>query len=513
MTTTQTEVESQIIELSTKAFRAFCDNISKMCGVDMSCKLLEPCPETVSVIDLKRRFEKLVTVISVKSEGLLEGTYQFIFDMRGLFTLSGVIVMLPEKKILYNSKYGSAEDAERMSDTIGEVGNLLVGSWDRVFREKCESHGHFAQFDTFVGNPLSVPVDKIGVANDEELLFALYEMTIGPYPPFNCGVIFPRTIFGETSVSDAETPAPTDEKSQEKLQEKAQDQQIAAEKVNSQEPETPSKGDSEESKSQAPAPEKVIETGDKAASAEKDSEAEKPAEKEESAAEQVPETATETKADDADTAISDNAVEPEQAEAVEPAEGTEPTEATEPAIDTISGTIQRIVQSPADLPGEHPSTSLAIRAKDIMQKKVIWGSANDSIQQALTKMQQADVGYMMVGTEGQLDGIVSKSDITGAVSVYLRPVFAKWRRPIDDATLQIKIKWIMIRPVRTIKPDTSFAKIIENMCQFGMRCLPVVDSQGKVVGSVTVFDIFKALLNTDSDTSTTGKTLQAPPLA
>jgi CBS-domain-containing membrane protein len=146
-----------------------------------------------------------------------------------------------------------------------------------------------------------------------------------------------------------------------------------------------------------------------------------------------------------------------------------------------------------------------------MQKGVIWGSANESVQQALTKMQQADVGYMMVGTEGQLDGIVSKSDITGAVSVYLRPVFAKWRRPIDDATLQIKIKWIMTRPVRTIKPDTSFAEIIENMCQFGMRCLPVIDSQGKVVGSVTVFNIFK-LLSSSSDVSSAGKTPQVPQL-
>jgi CBS-domain-containing membrane protein len=176
-----------------------------------------------------------------------------------------------------------------------------------------------------------------------------------------------------------------------------------------------------------------------------------------------------------------------------------------------SGTIQRIVQSPADLPGEHPSTSLAIHAKDIMQKGVIWGSADESVQQALTKMQQADVGYMMVGAEGQLDGIVSKSDITGAVSVYLRPVFAKWRRPIDDATLQIKIKWIMTSPVRTIKPDTSFAEIIENMCQFGMRCLPVIDSQGKVVGSVTVFNIFK-LLSSSSDVSSAGKTPQVPQL-
>ncbi|MBW8038796.1 MAG: CBS domain-containing protein [Planctomycetes bacterium] len=171
-----------------------------------------------------------------------------------------------------------------------------------------------------------------------------------------------------------------------------------------------------------------------------------------------------------------------------------------------------MVQSPAHLPGEHTLPSLAICAKDIMQKDVVWGNPDESVQQALTKMQQADSGYMIAGTDGVIEGIVSKSDITGAISPYLRPLFAKWRRPLDDATLQIKIKWIMARPVRTIKPGTSLEAIMESMSQLGGRCMPVVDQQSKVQGLVTVFDIFKALLQYTSNVSTTGKTNQAPPL-
>ena len=121
--------------------------------------------------------------------------------------------------------------------------------------------------------------------------------------------------------------------------------------------------------------------------------------------------------------------------------------------------------------------------------------------------------YMMVGSNGQIDGIVSTFDLASALSVYLKPMFAKWRRPTDDATLQIRIKWIMTRPVRTIKPDTSLTAIMENMCQLGSRCLPVVEKGGKVVGMVTVFDVFKAVLNTESGISTAGKTPQAPALA
>ncbi len=513
MATSQTDAKSQTIELSTKAFEAFCKDISGMFGVDMQCSQQESCTETVK--GLNKRFKKLAAVNSIKSEGTLDGNFQIVFDKKGLFTLAGVIFKLPEQKILQNCKRGSIKKAEDMSDAIGEAGNMLVGSWDRIFREGLEGHGHFVQTNTFIGNPWDSPEEKIGLAGDEEVLFAPYEMTIGSYPTFNCGVIFPKTIFAETSVSDAETVAPANEKGQEE----PEDPQDAAEEANPGEPDMTGENDSEESESKAPVDEEAVDSEDKSTeqpveteqetSDESQTEAEEPAQQAENVAEQLPEAATETKADDSDIdiAASDNAVETEQQETAEPREDIES------ASGPVSETIQRMTQSSADLPGGAGLVSLAMCAEDVMQKEVLWGNADDSVQQALTRMQQADVGYMMVGADDMLEGIVSTFDITAALSVYLKPMFAKWRRPIDDATLQIKIKWIMTRPVSTIKPDTSLTEIMENMRQSGLRCLPVVDQQGKVAGLVTVFDIFKALLNTDSGLATVGKTPQAPSLA
>jgi CBS-domain-containing membrane protein len=91
-------------------------------------------------------------------------------------------------------------------------------------------------------------------------------------------------------------------------------------------------------------------------------------------------------------------------------------------------------------------------------------------------------------------------------------MFGKWRRPSDDATLRIRLKWIMSRPVRTTRPDTPLATILENMCRFNGRVLPVVDEQGKVHGLVTAFDIFQKLLNIGADVPTAGKAPQGPPL-
>jgi len=137
-------------------------------------------------------------------------------------------------------------------------------------------------------------------------------------------------------------------------------------------------------------------------------------------------------------------------------------------------------------------------AKDVMQKELVWGGPEDSVQQTLTKTQQHNTGYILIGQNGVLEGLVSKSDLAGAISPYLRPVFAKWRRPLDDATLQIRVKWIMSRLVHTISPQTPLAAIMSSMCRFRVLCLPVLDEQGKVQGLVTEADIFNVLLNLKS---------------
>jgi len=160
---------------------------------------------------------------------------------------------------------------------------------------------------------------------------------------------------------------------------------------------------------------------------------------------------------------------------------------------------QKMAQSPVVLPGQQSGKNSELCTKNIMQKELVWGNPDDSVQQTFAKMQKHDAGYVMVGRNGVLEGIVSRSDLTGTISPYLRPVFAKWRRPLDDATLQIRIKWIMSKPVHIISPQMSLEAIMRKMCRFRVRALPVADQQGKVLGLVTEANIFKAILKSKSD--------------
>ena len=560
--------ESQIVELSTEAFKAFCNDISDMFGISMKSQYQEAA--TVTIAALKEHFKNLAAVTSVKADGALDGTFQIVFSREGLFTLAGTIAIpvqmtsLLEKsvgpeKTMKNIKSGSLKEAEEVGDKVVEACNLLIGSWDRIFREGLEGHGQLLQTNTFIGDPWDNPKETIDLVSDEEFIFASYKITISSFAAFDCGVIFPKTIFTKVNAeaeekaraeaeekakaeAEEKAKAEAEEKAKAEAEEKAKAEAEAEEKAKA-EAEEKAKAEAEE-KAKAEAEEKAKAEAEEKAKA--DAEEKAKAETEEKAkaeTEEKPKTKTEAKPEaEVKTEATEEKDKPKAEAKQESEEKAEtkgelktesegeakpqkeektsaPDQSQEPPKGKVSEAIQKMTQSPAILPGEPGKATIAninvsseIRATDIMQKELVWATSEESVEQAMKKMQQQDSGYIMIGKDGTLEGIVSKSDITGATSIYLRPIFSKWYGPLDDATLQIKLKWIMSRPVRTVRPDTPLVTIIENICRFGGRGLPVVDKQSKVQGLVTVFDIFRTLLNTGENVSAVGKTVEAPAL-
>ncbi|MFC1737948.1 hypothetical protein ACFL1G_02730, partial [Planctomycetota bacterium] len=226
MTAVKTNIKSQLVELTQEAFDGFCEDISEMLDVTMKCARREPVSETVK--GLEKNFKKLTAVYTIKAEGELSGDFGLIFGQEGLFMLAGIIVSQPEQKILEARKHGSKKDAEETEDAIRETGNLLVSSWDKVFREQLQTHSHFEQNSTFIGKLKDDTQKAIGLWENEEFTFIPYEMTIEKYPPFNCGVIFPHTIFAGEGQTDEET-------SEKGTQQQAKEEQEPEEKQEPQE--------------------------------------------------------------------------------------------------------------------------------------------------------------------------------------------------------------------------------------------------------------------------------------
>lgn len=461
MAQTQEELQTVTTELTVEAFNTFCEDIATM--FDTNVTAVQEDIATGTVKELKTMYKKLAAVCSVTAEGAINGEFHVVFDKDGVFTLPGTFVMQPEQIIRQNRKNGGQEEAEEVGDALGEVGNLLVGAWDKVFREELEGHKHFVQSGTFIGNPWLKPTESLRLTKEEELAIVTFEMTVEPLDAFKCSIIYPVTVF---------EPAPEPESADE---------------------EDPQDADAEQAQG---------EEGD----------ADQPQDETAAAAEQ---TAPEGTATDETTETDPPSEEPtDAAESTEPTDAAEP-EPAQPQDRPVSDAIAKIAASqtaaPAQ-PGAAMDVLTTIKAQDVMRAEVAWADPEDSIEHLTAVMQQNDTAYVMIGENQTLQGIISKSDVRGALSPYLQSMFAKWRNPMDIATLQIKAKWAMSQPVRTVRPDATLAAIMSAMTEHGGRCMPVVDQQGKVCGIVTAFDVFHALLSCRPDIETHGQTAQTPPL-
>jgi CBS domain-containing protein len=474
-----------LAELADEAFESFCEDIASMFGVDMRCERQQAGVEKLKA--LHGHFKKVAADHLVHGQGAIDGTFHLLFDQGGVFILSGVVVMLPEKRILEEAKRGSIEDAANLQDAACEVGNLLVGTWDRIFRTKCRGHDHFCKAGSFIGKPWE-HLGEIEWSAEAEVGFMLYEMTIEPYPSFKCAAVFPTAMLQWTAHSENELGGGT--RSEESPANESQEAAVG-------EPAVP--------------PSAPAASQDSPTSAVPTSPPVSPAREEhvpspDSGAEQSdkPTTDVETPPDPVLNAVE-----------VIAAAGVASLPADQPAM-AASGESDLMFLDPAyvqSAPQGHAVPGLLrTPAAKIMDKQVVWAGPEDTVQDVIAKMQQHNCGYMLVGTNGTIEGLVSSSNILGAVSVYLRPMFAKWRRNEDDATLGIKVKWIMSRPVRTIRPDTTLAAAIECMRRCGGRCLPVVDENGGVQGIVTVFDMLLYVMAQDKSFVWKGRPPQAPAL-
>ncbi|NLH15492.1 MAG: CBS domain-containing protein [Phycisphaerae bacterium] len=440
------ELRSATNDLTVEAMKAFAEDISTMFDTEVESQQSDI--ESGTITNLKNRYKKLCAVIMVRSEGIMDGEYQVIIDREGLFTLAGTFVMQPEQIIHINRKSGGEKEAADIGDALGEVGNLLVGAFDRVFRENYPGHGHHVQSGTFVGNPWSSSESKIRVAPEAELDIISFAVKVGSYEPFYMAVTFPASIYDKQAQVAAAPPeaasAPADAQS--------------AAPVSSPVPAASANPAVSADGSPPPAPPQP---------------------------------------------------EPVTAAPVAPSGSPSPSGPVSDAIQKMAAAMALSSQS-GGVGGGLASCSLT--AQQVMRSDVVWVTDEETVEDIINKMQRHDSGYILVGKNGKLDGIISRSDVRGALSPYLQTIFSKWRTPMDIATLQIKARWVMNRPVRTIRPDASVGAVMHVMMEHGGRCMPVVDENGRVLGIVTVFDIFHALLNLGGQTTSAGRIAEPAPL-
>ncbi len=130
--------------------------------------------------------------------------------------------------------------------------------------------------------------------------------------------------------------------------------------------------------------------------------------------------------------------------------------------------------------------------KDWMTKTVVTIDPNDSMQEAIRLMKDRNIRMLPVLKKGALIGIVTDRDVK--------------RSSASDATTleihellylvsKIKIKDIMTKDPISVPFDYTIEETAEVLLKNKISGAPVVNHDGRLVGTITQVDIFRALIS------------------
>lgn len=123
----------------------------------------------------------------------------------------------------------------------------------------------------------------------------------------------------------------------------------------------------------------------------------------------------------------------------------------------------------------------------IGKQNLIIVSAEMTVREAARLMATHKIGAVMIGEASRLIGIFTERDLAFKV-------VAAGRDP--DA---VRLAEVMTRDPDTLRPEDTAHDALQRMSQRGYRHLPVVDDSGRIVGMVSVRDIYGAMLNQLAD--------------
>ena len=119
----------------------------------------------------------------------------------------------------------------------------------------------------------------------------------------------------------------------------------------------------------------------------------------------------------------------------------------------------------------------------------IWSiTPNATVYEALALMADKDVGSLLVMEGNRLIGMLSERD-------YARKIILMGR-----SSLETKVGEIMISTPLTVLPDCSVDEAMRIMTESRVRHLPVIDSNGAVLGIVSIGDLVKWIITSHQET-------------
>ena len=130
--------------------------------------------------------------------------------------------------------------------------------------------------------------------------------------------------------------------------------------------------------------------------------------------------------------------------------------------------------------------------KNWMSKEVITVDVNDSMNDAGKLFKKHDIRMLPVTKKGKLVGILTDRDLKRASA---SDANALEIHELLYLLCKIKVKEIMTNDPITVPMDYTVEETYEILLNNKISGAPVVDDKGKIVGTITQTDIFKALVS------------------
>ncbi len=131
-----------------------------------------------------------------------------------------------------------------------------------------------------------------------------------------------------------------------------------------------------------------------------------------------------------------------------------------------------------------PSARLGVPVDSMMTRRVVQAMEETPMAEVRNVAAKYDYnGFPIVTREGRLIGIVTKGDLLRVALAAIEDA-AVWRQPVS--------RW-MAHGVLALRPTDPVGTAVEHMVASGLRSLPVIDADSRVVGMLSRNDLMVAI--------------------
>ncbi len=149
------------------------------------------------------------------------------------------------------------------------------------------------------------------------------------------------------------------------------------------------------------------------------------------------------------------------------------------------------------------------KVQDVMTRDVVTASPEAAFKDLVRLMHERGVSGIPIVHDGRLVGIVTEADLLGAERAAREPRrrrrFLEWfidrglLERVERAARDLRARDLMTREVVTVRPQDPVRLAIRTLLDAGVKRLPVVDEEGRLVGIVSRGDLLRPFLRDDEE--------------